>query len=592
MLRFDRSKNPLPAFSLDRRDIAQNRGLKRREWRLIVTLPIAVLLIAVFMHIFNGYRGMINANPGEPVFTERSLPALPAPRLGDSAALPGAAEVAKLKPVLHELQADQAIIRHGDEIDALTLAWADELMAADRAAPPIPQRAEARDLLLGGVPLGGAVTVHGRLLDSVAAPEAGGVSEAGSTQGWQRLVIGLDEQQWAQVLAPASASSLVIGRPITLVGRYLGSALTATDPAGATGPASATSAAGAPATSGQTAVPLLVARSVTLDERSGADSDPDDEIHRAFPATLPPDLFAGITDERMVLESRAYYYLLGQTRIDSTEPTAYDRADNGNARADSIHQNPDDFRDRPFTVAGYVYKAWEDKAVARDQPFGVARAARVLVWSRDFGAVTEIVDGKKVLKTQILRLYEFCIGGDQPLPNRGDNIEIQGRFMKFRAIPVDANSLRDSHNGITRQSDNVYTFVFVAHGYRLIPPPPAHEFGSYDILFGGFALSLIVLLFLVRRRDAQLEGKIAAQIRKFRQTRRQVVKPTALTPALAGPAGAAVGTDAAAAVAPPTGSATVATPDATAPDATAPDASAPGHATGPTTSASTEPPAP
>jgi hypothetical protein len=505
MLRFDRSKHPLPAFSLDRRDLAQKRGLKRREWRLIVTLPIAVMLIAVFMHIFNGYRGMINGNPGEPVFVERVLPAMPAARLGDAGALPPASEVATATPALREILHDGAIVRHGDQLDAITLAWASELMAADRAAPPIPQRAEARDLVLGGVPVGGAVAVHGRLLDSVAAPVAG------DPEGWQRLIIGLDEEQWAVVLAPVSAASLVIGRPVRLVGRYLGPVLITAG------------------TSGETTAPLLAARSVMLDERSGADSDPDDEIHRAFPAELPTDLFADITDERMVLESRPYYYLLGQTRIDSTTEGAYDRADNGNARADSIHQNPDEFRGRPFTVAGYVYKAWEDRAVARDQPFGVARALRVLVWSRDFGAVTEIVDGKKVLKTQILRLYEFCIGGDQPLPNRGDKIEIQGRFMKFRAIPVDADSLRDARNGITRQSDNVYTFAFVAYGYRLIPPPPAHEWGSYDILFGGFALSLTVLLILVRRRDARLEGRIAGQIRKLRQTRHSVTKTPAAT---------------------------------------------------------------
>ena len=47
MLNFlPRGRSP-SGFSLDRRDHARRRGLQRKEWRLLLLLPVLVLIMAV-----------------------------------------------------------------------------------------------------------------------------------------------------------------------------------------------------------------------------------------------------------------------------------------------------------------------------------------------------------------------------------------------------------------------------------------------------------------------------------------------------------------------------------------------------------------
>jgi hypothetical protein len=509
MLRFDRTKQPIPGFSLDRRDHVRRRTLQRREWRLLLTMPIALVLMAVLIHMLNGYRELLHDGPDEPVIVERTLSAMPPARLADAADLPSAAAIAAVSPEIRSLMADRAIIRHDDELDAVALAWADLLLAADRTAPPIPQRVIARDLVLGGVMPGAAVTLHGRLIDSIAAPVAGGETR-------QRLVLELDEQQQAVVIADATAGSLTIGRPIQILGRYLGPVVMPSGDASA---------------KGTTLMPLIAARTARPDASGPSATEPDlEEMRGGVPAQLPTNLYDDLSDERMVLESRPYYYLLGQAKIDADAPANLADADSGNLRADDIHQDPPTFRGRPFTVTGTVYRTWEDPNVRRDQPFGVARVQRMLLWSRDMGKITEQVDGKAVLKSQILRLYEVCVSGDQPVPARGERVAITGRFFKFRAIPVQPDALRDQRNRVVRQSDHVYTFVFVAAGYRLIPPPPRYELGSFDVIAAVVTISLVGLLFFLRRRDKRLEEQVGGQIRQLRKTRLALKSPASTEP--------------------------------------------------------------
>lgn len=494
-MRFDRSNQPAPGFSLDKRDIASRRGMKRREWRLILTLPIAVVFLGLGIQYLMAYAAMIPNGPAEPVIEEKILDPTPPVRLADAPALPDAAAVDAVRTAVRETIADRAAVRHEDGIGAETVAWAQALIAADTAAPPIPQRALARDLLLGGMVDGAAVNLHGRLVDSVEAPIAGGT-------GFQRLAVQLDEQQTVQVLAPPEAGSLVIGRPVQVIGRLLGKAPLPTGERG------------------ETAVPLIAARVVRADEEGSPEVEPDlAEMRTGVPASLPDDLWTNVGDERSVLETRPYYYLLGQAKIDRDTNGLFADAPSGNADADDIHQEPARFRGKIYTVVGSVYKSWEDPNVARDQPFGVAKVRRILLWNRDFGKVTEQVDGKTVIKSQILRLYEVCVSGDQPAPERGARVAVDGRFFKFRAIPVKADTLRDARNSVTRQSDNVYTFVFVGAGYRVIPPPPAYEFGSFDVIAVAVALAFGVLFVMLRRRDSRLEGRIAGQVRALRSTR-------------------------------------------------------------------------
>ena len=501
MLRLNPSQPP-PSFSLDKRHLAQRRGMKKREWRLVLMLPFALVAIGVVINVLLGYTKMIPHGPLEPVIEEPALAPMPGPRLSDAPALPEQTAITAEIAIVHELIADRATVRHEDVLDALTLAWAQELLTADRAAPPIPQHALARDLLMGGVRPGAAITLHGRLLDSIPAPIAGAAT------GYQRLSIQMDELQIAQVLAPETAATLVIGRDVQVLGRFLG---TAAVPSG---------------TAGDTQMPLIIARNVRASEQTTDPGDDDlAEMRGLIPKQLPDDLYTNVGDERSILETRPYYFLLGQARVDRDgEATVYDHAPSGNLTADDIHQKPDSFRGKPFTITGYVYRGWEDSNVARDQPFGVTRVVRLLLWNRDFGKVTEDIDGKPTIKSQILRLYEACLVTDQPLPERGAKIIVNSRFFKFRAIPVTPSSLRDKRNQVQRQSDNVYPFVFVGSGYTFEAPPPMYTFSWMDTIIAACCIGLGILMLVLVRRDLRLEGLVGAQIRKFRATRQALAQ--------------------------------------------------------------------
>ena len=504
------SSQPPPTFSVDKRHLAQRRGMKKREWRLILMLPFALVVIGAVINVLIGYTKIIPNGPLEPVLEEPPLVAMPGPRLGDAPPLPEQTAITAEVATVLELIADRATVRHEDILDALTLAWAQELLVADRAAPPIPQHVLARDLLMGGVRPGAAITMHGRLLDSISAPVTGAAA------GYQRLSIQLDEQQIAQVLAPESAAEMVIGREVQVLGRFLG---TAAVPSG---------------TTGETQMPLIVARQVRASDQTPELGDDDlAEMRGLIPKKLPDDLFSNVGDERSILETRPYYFLLGQARVDRDgEATVFEHVPSGNLTADDIHQKPDSFRGKPFTIAGYVYRGWEDSNVARDQPFGVTRVVRLLLWNRDFGKVTEDIDGKPTIKSQILRLYEVCLVTDQPLPERGAKILVNGRFFKFRAIPVTPSSLRDKRNQVQRQSDNVYPFVFVGTGYSFEAPPARHTFTWMDSIIAVCCIALGILMLVLVRRDQRLEGLVGGQIRKFRATRQALAQARGRGPGL------------------------------------------------------------
>lgn len=478
-----------PGFSLDRRDLAHRRSLQRKEVRLLLLLPVLVLVLAVAIQGLLRLREALPAGPGEPVIAERVLNPMPPPRLYDAAVLPTQAAIDGVAPVVAELVAAGATVRHEDDIGPATLAWADHLLRQDLAAPPLPAATDAHDLVLGDLPPGAPITTEGLVLD------------AQSADAWLRLVVDIGQDQYLQVLARPT-EAVVIGRRLRLVGRYLGTALI---PSG---------------TTGDTVTPLALARVVHPLAASGTEDQDLAEFRTGFPRSLPDDLYHGISDERNILERRPYYTLLGQAKLDRDDPTALAAAGQGNALADHIHQDPDAFRGRLLHVTGRVYRAWEDPLPARDQPYGITRVIRILLWNRDLGRVTEIDDGKPRFRTQILRLYEVALATDQPLPARGEQIVVTARFLKFRAIPVARDRLRDERNGITRQSDRVYPFTFVGSDYRVIPPSPVYEF-TWVSGVGVLVTSLLALfLWWTVRRDHQLESLVSKQIHNLRKTRR------------------------------------------------------------------------
>ncbi len=373
-----------------------------------------------------------------------------------------------------------------DDLEAL--GWAEAIIAADNAAPPIPQRLSGDSLRRGQVARGAAVHVVGRMEECVPV-------RGHDDRRWLSLV--LEDRHYCLVLAPASAEALPLNALVQAVGRQLG-----TIPA--------TTSAGAPQ-----ATPLIIARTVTsVDHVVGAPTtDPLREFHVSG-FSPPPDIGAKVDDELPLLETRPYYYALGQAKSDLSLPGVFDDAIDANARANDIHADPASFRGRAMTVTGWVYDAWEDEQVAQDRPFEVTRVVRILLHKSDVGPITE--NGVTTTKA-VLRLYEIAVIGDLPVPKPGERIMAWGRFLKWRAIPVPHDPGRDAELGLTRHSDNVYTLLIVATRFATLSPDVVDLRGAkvaLAVVAGALCLFVMVFLLLDGRASARARAARAATPRR------------------------------------------------------------------------------
>ncbi len=481
-----------PAFTTDRRLAEQRRkkGLIAREWRLIATLPIALgVLIWIIV--------MLTApTPPAPVAQpmEKPLQPMARPLLAGAAALPSADEIAAQQAAVEALRQrpQDALAQVGFDLTPLTIAWGLDLIARDRITPPIPQRLDARDLVLGGIRLGSPVLLGGRLTDAIT-PAAPG--------GQRRLLLELDQGQFAQILAADDGSQVGLGGRVEVVGRFLGQAPL-------------------PAEGDKTPLyPVLMARA--LAGTAAAIDDPTLAEYRTGMVTMPERLFDVVDEERPLVETRPYYYLLGLTKADLGLENVFAEARSGNLVANDIHQAPAGFRGQPFVVKLKVWKTWEDEQVARDQPFGVDRVVRILGYHRDFGPITQGTPDKPVVNMrETLRLFEVAVIGRQPPPAPGSEIMVQGRFLKIRAIPVDPDALRDERNGVQRHSDRCYAFLFVAGAWQHVPPP-SRAFTATEIAIAAAILFAFGLFGWMVWRE-QRRGSIDPLIGKLRESRRKL----------------------------------------------------------------------
>lgn len=489
---------PSPGFTLDKREMARRRmGMNRREWRLLITLPLALAALVLVAQYFIGLAKNITGTHSE-FPEERIIGPMERPLLDQAPPLPSSQEIAASRPLVKELMANRAGIRHSRQLDAATLAWAGELMTEDRASPPITQRMTGRELVLGEAREGAPLLIEGRLDFAVSdTTDDGG-------EGLERQVIGTEDGQYLQVLAPRETKSLVIGRQVQVLGRYLGESELPTGAGSAT-----------------VALPLVAASVVRPIERR-AEEDAFSAFQGALPRAIPPDLYQDVSDERVVIETRPYFTTLALVKGDLAEPESLTQPKDGNWNANQIHMEPDQHRGETYRITGYVYRAWEDEEVARAKPWGIQRVVRVLLWSRDFGEVTELVNNKKEIKSRILRLYELAMITDQPLPDRLDRITATGRYFKRRAIYVKPNPQRDRELGIQRQSDKVYPFFFVTGPYTSIPPPHRYQLSLMAWVILGVVFLLAALLTVMAIRDRKASSGMQGQIRKLRSTRRNL----------------------------------------------------------------------
>ena len=479
----------------------------RREVRVILLGLLAVVGVALWQ-----VRGR-SAAPGSAMVPEAALQAMRAPVLSELPALPSPGAVDEQREMVGDLlrEGHQPSLLTG--LDAGILAWADALETQDAAHPPLPQRVTAEDFGRNLVQPGQALLTSGRLEDLAPAVIEGGAG------GWRWLSLVLADGQYALALARDDDREFVLNQQVDIVGRYLGRL-------------------DAPAEGGPQEMPLIAARQVTKARVDRGDAIP--EGMRVFygPLRLPDDLYEDVDDERPLIETRAYYFTLGQVKTEGASPQLYAGGFNANRIANDIHQRPDEFRGRIGTLRGVVYHAWEDGQVAADQPFDVRRVARVLLFKRDIGPITE--DGVTSTKS-VLRLFEIAVVGDQPLPRAGDYIEATGRFIKWRAIKVDRDRQQDRESNFAGGAGKVYSMFFVVPSYRPV------EVQSVDWMPVKIALSVLAGIFFIGmlaylHRDRGAERRMRQSVALLRETRRKAAakRHTGDTPP-APPEGAAEG---------------------------------------------------
>lgn len=531
MLSFQPKKPPKPgAFTLDRvqRERAKGNTGRRRHFHLVFLAGVIVITGFLFWNFMDELRNALS-----PVTTRlnQELPLTPMakPTIATLPPLPDAAAIDEHLPGVAEQLANGTVPLWIDQPDASTLAWVKTVLAKDLATPPLPQRVEARDLILRHVRVGENLVISGLLEDSQPAPIAGAAS------GYQRLLVTLPDEQYLEVLAPESARNLLIGDEIVVVGRFLGFAmlplaeLPAAPAAPATAPAAdAPAVANDPSTSPNAPttspaptsvqVPLIAAR---IADKPAVQRVVDNPYVMRGEWRLPEDIYQNVDDDLLVVETRPYYYTLGQVLLDRTTPDALTDIGSANQMGSAIHRDPAKHRGQPFTIRGHVFHAWEDTGVAHDQPFGISRVVRIIMWSEDWGDWDVMVNGEIVTKRKlILRAFELAAITHQPLPLPGQVITASGRFLRLRSMEVPTNAERDRRQGIKRQSDRAHTFLFVTNEFSVMKPVAEYDFSPIWLVLLVAALLLGAALLRTARREAKKKELVFDSVRKLRESRR------------------------------------------------------------------------
>lgn len=538
MLNFQPKKAPKPgAFTLDRvqRERAKGTVGRRRYFHLVFLAGVILITCYLFWNFMDELRNALS-----PVTTRlnQELPLTPMakPTIATLPPLPDAAAIEEHQPGVAEQLANGTIPLWIDQPDASTLAWVRTVLARDLATPPLPQRVEARDLMLRHLKVGENVVISGLLEDSQPAPIAG------ASVGYQRLLITLPDEQYLEVLAPESARNLVIGDEIVVVGRYLGFAMLPLTEVPAEAPAATSTTvpveAGAPSTTAPAAatraptsvqVPLIAAR---IADKPAVQRVVDNPYVMRGEWRMPPDVYQNVDDDLLVVETKPYYYTLGQVLLDRTTPDDFKEIPSANQTGSAIHREPVKFRGQPFTIRGHVFHAWEDTGVAHDQPFGISRVVRIIMWSEDWGDWDVMEKGEVTTKRKlILRAFEIAAITHQPLPMPGQVITASGRFLRLRSMEVPTNADRDRRQGIKRQSDRAHTFLFVTNEFAVMKPVAEYDFSPIWLVMLVAALLLGAALLRTARREAQKKELVFDSVRKLRESRQALktkkkVEPT------------------------------------------------------------------
>lgn len=528
MLNFQPKKAPKPgAFTLDPVQRERAKGYVNRGRYFHFVFLGSVIIISCYL-LWNFMDELRNAL--SPVTTrlnqELPLPPMAKPSIATLPALPDAAAINEHQPDVAEQLTNGTVPLWIDQPDASTFAWIQAVLAKDLATPPLPQRIEARDLILRHIKVGENLVISGLLEDSQPAPVAG------ASVGYQRLLITLPGEQYLEVLAPESARNLLIGDEIVVVGRYLGFAtlpLAESPPAAAVPAVAPVAGPNDPAVPGATPeatttlvptsvqVPLIAAR---IADKPAVQRAVENPYVMRGEWRLPADLYQNVDDDLLVVETRPYYFTLGQVLLDRTTPEMLKDIGSANLQGSAIHREPAKYRGQPYTIRGHVFHAWEDTGVAHDQPFGVSRVVRIIMWSEDWGDWDVNVGGEiKTKRKLILRAFELAAITHQPLPLPGEVITASGRFLRLRSMEVPTNAERDRRHGFQRHSDRAHTFLFVTNEFSVIPRVAEYDFSWLWLLMLTAALVLGAALLRTARRESQKKELVFDSVRKFRESR-------------------------------------------------------------------------
>lgn len=463
----------------------------RKELRLLVLGFVGLLAIGMWW-----VRGVPQPAPDlieSPEAVARVE--MPAPELDAIADLPDAASIANARSEVERLVRSGEVPALGFGLDALAMAWAERLLAEDAQRRRIPQRVTTDELGTDQVRPGQLVVVAGLLADIRPAVLPG--RDDGAQYRW--LSVAVDEAHHVLVLQAVAddAPELTLNAPVQVLGRYLGRVPT-------------------PTAAGERMVPTLAVNIAAPVERAVGDEIRGGLAEYQGAVPIVEDLYRDVDDERPLVESHPYYLTLGRVKTEMGTPELIGERIDANRMANAIHQDPAAFRGKAVEVRGAVWHAWEDGMVAADRPFDVRRVVRVLMYRRDIGPITE--DGKTVTKS-VLRIFELAAITDQPMPKPGDFIVASGRFLKWRAIPVDRHPGMERLLGTTRQSNRVYTMFIVAGPWRIEEPPQIDWTPVVVLLSIGVVLfSAMVLWFINRDRGA--EQRLKASVAALRRSRR------------------------------------------------------------------------
>lgn len=551
MLNFQPKKPSRPdGFTLDpvERERAKGHRSQKRPFHLLFMVGVIIATCYLMYDFMDGLRNSLTPVTNR-LNQETPLEPMVKPSISTLPALPEAKAIAE-----HRTAIDPATVPLWiEQPDAPTMAWIQTVLQRDRETPPLPQRVEARDLAMRRVKVGQNLVVSGMLEDSQPAPIAG------AAEGYQRLLVGLSDGQYLEVLAPESARELFIGDEVVVVGRYLGfgtlppaeiqpaveAASTTTSPADAG--VAPTAPAVAPARAATVVqVPLIAAR---IAAKPAVRREQDNPYIMRGEWKLPDDIYQNVDDDLLVVETRPYYYTLGQVLLDRTSQDQTSApAGNANEMGTQIHREPAKYRGQVFTVRGRVFHAWEDPGVAQDQPFGITRVVRVIMWSEDWGDWDVYEKNELVTKRKlILRAFEIAAVTHQPLPNPGEMITATGRFLRLRSMEVKPNAERDKRLGINRESGRAHTFLFVTDSFALVPANRQYDFTILGIVFLVGISGLGLALLLMARREERKKEKAFEAVLKFRETRQALaLKRKAGTSDAAGTSPAVDGTSPAA----------------------------------------------